>query len=69
LNFDIVSDFEFKEYKGTIMAKFLYKIRKHRMKILIVIIVAFILLLILGYAMNPDKTWGPGVHEQPATSR
>ena len=52
------------------MAKsFLYKVRKHRMKILIAIIVAFILLLILGYAINPDRTWGPGVHEQPNTSR
>jgi len=51
------------------MAKsFLYTIRKHRMKILIAIIIAFILLLILGYAINPDRTWGPGVHEQPAAS-
>jgi len=39
------------------------------MKILIAIIIAFILLLILGYAINPDKTWGPGVHEQPASSQ
>jgi hypothetical protein len=52
------------------MAKsFLYKVRKHRMKILIAIIIAFILLLILGYAINPDKTWGPGAHEQPTSSR
>jgi hypothetical protein len=52
------------------MAKsFLYKVRKHRMKILIAIIVAFILLLILGYAINPDKTWGPGVHEPQTKSR
>jgi len=41
------------------MAKsFLSKIRKHRMKILIAVIVAFVVLLILGYAMKPDKTWG-----------
>ena len=39
------------------------------MKILIFIIVVFILLIILGYAMNPDRTWGPGVHEQSTTSR
>jgi hypothetical protein len=52
------------------MAKsLLNKVRKHRMKILIVIIVAFILLLILGYAIDPDKTWGPGVNEQPAKSQ
>ena len=52
------------------MAKtFLYKVRKHRMKILIAIIIAFILLLVLGYAINPDKTWGPGAHEQPAAPR
>jgi hypothetical protein len=52
------------------MAKsFLHKIRKHRMKILVAIIIAFILLLILGYAISPDKTWGLGVHEQPAGSR
>jgi membrane-bound acyltransferase YfiQ involved in biofilm formation len=38
---------------------FLSKIRKHRMKILIAVIVAFIVLVILGYAMRPDKTWGP----------
>jgi len=41
------------------MAKsFLSKTRKHRMKILIAVIVAFVVLLILGYAMKPDKTWG-----------
>ncbi len=52
------------------MAKsFLYTIRKHRMKILIAIIIAIFLLLVLGYAINPDKTWGPGVHEQPNASR
>jgi glycerol uptake facilitator-like aquaporin len=52
------------------MAKsLLYKVRKHRIEILIAIIIAFILLLILGYAINPDRTWGPGVHEQPTTSR
>jgi hypothetical protein len=52
------------------MAKsFLHTIRKHRMKILIAIIIAFILLLVLGYAISPDKTWGPGVHEEPAASR
>jgi hypothetical protein len=39
------------------------------MKILIVIIVAFILLIILGYAIKPDKTWGPGIHEPQTTSR
>jgi len=39
------------------------------MKILIVIIVIFILLIILGYAIDPDKTWGPGVNEQPAKSQ
>jgi glycerol uptake facilitator-like aquaporin len=64
--------FEFRilNSKETITAKsFLYTIRKHRMKILIAIKIAFILLLILGYAINPDRTWGPGVHEQPAASR
>jgi len=39
------------------------------MKILIAIIIAILLLLVLGYAINPDKTWGPGIHEQPNTSR
>jgi len=51
------------------MAKpFLSRIRKHRMKILIAVILAFILLVILGYAMKPDKTWGPPV-QPPTQSR
>ncbi len=47
------------------MAKsFLSKMRKYRTKILIAAIVAFIVLVILGYAMKPDKTWGPQPQQQ-----
>jgi len=42
------------------MAKTLLKaMRKHRRVILIIAILAFILLVILGFAMGPDKTWRP----------
>ncbi len=42
------------------MAKTLLKaMRKHRRAILIVAILVFILLVILGFAMGPDKTWQP----------
>ena len=52
------------------MAKsFLSKIRKHRTKILIAAIVAFILLVILGFALGPDKTWRPPAQEQPVEAR
>ena len=52
------------------MAKsFVKKIRKHRMKILIVTIIIFILLVILGFALRPDKTWGPAVNDQQTESR
>ncbi len=33
--------------------------RKHRRAILIVAILAFILLVILGFTLGPDKTWQP----------
>jgi uncharacterized protein YpmB len=47
------------------MAKsLLSKVRKHRFKILIVIIIVFILLVILGYALGPDKTWKPPAQQQ-----
>ncbi len=52
------------------MAKsFLGKIRKYKFIILIAIIIAFILLVILGFALGPDKTWGPPVNEQETESR
>ena len=38
------------------MAKsFLPKVRKHRFEILIDVVIAFISLVILGYALGPDK--------------
>jgi hypothetical protein len=47
------------------MAKsFLSKIRKHRFKLLIAAVIAFILLVILGYALGPDKTWKPPAQQQ-----
>ena len=52
------------------MAKsFVKKIRKHRMTILIVVIIVFILLVILGFALGPDKTWEPAVNDQQTESR
>ena len=47
------------------MAKsFLSKVRKHRFKILIAVVIAFILLVILGYALGPDKTWKSPAQQQ-----
>jgi hypothetical protein len=34
-------------------------LRKRRALILIVIVIMFILLVILGFALGPDKTWKP----------
>jgi hypothetical protein len=52
------------------MAKsFFDKIRKHRIVILIALIIAFLVLLIIGYTMNPDETWRPSVNERETESR
>jgi hypothetical protein len=52
------------------MAKsFLGKIRKYKYLILIASIVAFILLVILGFALGPDKTWEPPANERRTESR
>ncbi len=47
---------------------FLGKIRKYKYIILIASIAAFILLVILGFALGPDKTWGPPDTEQQTES-
>ena len=48
-----------------IVAKSLFKkIRKHKTSILVIIVALFILLVILGYTMNPDKTWRPAGGQQ-----
>ena len=52
------------------MSKLYYKVRDYIISIIfIAIIIAFILLIILGYTMNPDKTWGPPDNEQQTESR
>ncbi len=52
------------------MAKsFLGKIRKYKYIILIACIAAFILLVILGFALGPDKSWGPPATDQQTESR
>ena len=51
------------------MSKLYYKVRNNAWKVIIAIIVAFILLIIFGYAMNPDKSWGPPDTEQQSESR
>ena len=52
------------------MAKsFLSKMRKYKYVILIASIIAFILLVILGFALGPDKTWEIPVDERQAESR
>lgn len=52
------------------MAKsFLGKIRKYRYIILIASIAAFILLVLLGTILGPDKTWEPPATEQRKESR
>ncbi len=52
------------------MAKsFLSKIRKYRIIILIASIIAFILLVILGAVLGPDKTWEQPASEEPTESR
>jgi len=45
------------------------KIRKYRIIILIALAALFILLIILGYTMNPDKTWKPYTYEHTTQSR
>ena len=45
---------------------FLSKIRKYRTSILVASIIAFILLVILGFALGLDKTWGPPEQERSA---
>ncbi|MHC4345104.1 MAG: hypothetical protein ACYSUP_10505 [Planctomycetota bacterium] len=37
---------------------FMRILRKHRRKVITAIIIIFALLIILGYAMKEDKTWG-----------
>jgi len=52
------------------MARTLLKaMRKHRRAILIVAILAFILLVILGFAMGPDKTWQPAGADRQTQER
>ena len=52
------------------MAKsFLGKMRKYKYIILIASITAFILLVILGFVLGPDKTWEIPVDEQQTESR
>jgi len=52
------------------MAKLYYKVRDFIIVVLgIGLIIAFILLVILGYTQNPDKTWGPPNTEQRTESR
>ncbi len=42
------------------MAKlFFHKVSKYAWVIVVAIVIAFILLMIFGYTMQPDKTWGP----------
>jgi hypothetical protein len=52
------------------MAKsFLGKIRKYKYIILIASIVVFILLVLLGAILGPDKTWEPPANMQRTESR
>jgi len=52
------------------MAKsFLGKIRKYKYIILIASIVIFILLVILGATLGPDKTWEPPANLEQSESR
>ena len=52
------------------MAKsFLGKLRKYRYIIIIASIIAFILLVLLGAILGPDKTWEPPANEQRTESR
>jgi len=47
----------------------LTKIRKHRIIILIALAIALIILVILGFTMNPDEIWKPSTDEQTTQSR
>ncbi len=52
------------------MAKtLLTTMRKHRRVILVIAILAFILLVILGFTMGPDKTWQPSGTDGQAQGR
>ena len=52
------------------MAKTLLKaMRKHQRLILTIVILVFILLIILGFAMGPDKTWRPPAVDHQAQER
>ncbi len=52
------------------MAKsFLKKLRKYRTIILIASIIAFILLVILGFVLGPAKTWEPGANQNQTQGR
>ncbi|MCP4609228.1 MAG: hypothetical protein GY845_10995 [Planctomycetes bacterium] len=51
------------------MSKLYYKVRDRAWIVMIAIAIAFILLVIFGYTMNPDKSWGPPDTEQQTESR
>ena len=52
------------------MVKRLLKaMRKHQRLILIVVIAVFILLVILGFRMDPDKTWRPPAVDRQAQEK
>jgi hypothetical protein len=44
------------------------KIRRHKIVLFVIIIVLFILLVILGYTMDPDETWKPAGGERTTAS-
>jgi ABC-type proline/glycine betaine transport system permease subunit len=47
------------------MAKlFFHKIQEHAWIVIVAIIIAFLLLVILGYRLGPDRTWKPKEQEQ-----
>ena len=47
------------------MAKlFFYKVKEHAWIIVVALIIAFVLLVILGYALGPDKTFRPPAQRQ-----
>lgn len=51
------------------MSRLYYKVRDHAWIVLIAALIMFVLLVILGYTQNPDKTWGPPDTEQQTETR
>jgi Na+/H+ antiporter NhaC len=51
------------------MSKLYYKVRDRAWIVIIALAIAFILLVILGYTINSEKTWGPPDTDQQTESR